>query len=736
MTPAHAIVRAGLGSYLVGPPADAEPPTREIFRGEHLRGPTPSSAWWSSAVWEPFSHPLYPLPLALLASESGLAVGAPDVSVGVDEQFTSRSVLAPFRPDMTLAVGTVTYTDARVDRYGDFDVSLRWAHETHGFAATAAHGSPYVYIQVDHPEGARVTLHGPARVWHRAGAALGVAVNGHPYALFGPTGSDWQVHGTHCVNRLAGKRYWSMALLPEESAEALQEFLASAHAHVRESRVGWRYAAKATVHATHEVDLDVKEGKPNTILALFPHQWRHLEAGYTTLGWSYATVRGEMRVIRGSRFGTEQRAVGLLTHLPALGNETAELAELVAQVRDEGDHHLAHLYPHAERDMYWTGVSLGRAAALVPYAERVGDKEAIDQLVGWLKATLEEHFTASLPDGTPKPTGFFWYDPAWGTMIGHPGGFGADVALNDHHYQYGYWIRAAVEVARHDPDWIRPDRWGAMVDLLVRDIASITADDLFSRLRHFDLYAGHSWATGRNDFADGANAESVSESIAASAAVTLWGERTGNQELRDVGVFLYTTEIYAAQEYWFDIHRENLPAEFGLAMVGQVWGGKSSYSTWWTDDPEAMRGISLLPLTPASFFLGSDVDYVRRNLADLRRLRSTWSYWPDIFWCYEALADPDRALELRRTHGDYTMGHSESHPHTLGWLLDLQTLGHVDSVFTGDSPLCVVFRRDRTRTYLASNPTSAERLVRFADGAELRVPPNTTAITTTELDPA
>ena len=157
-------------------------------------------------------------------------------------------------------------------------------------------------------------------------------------------------------------------------------------------------------------------------------------------------------------------------------------------------------------------------------------------------------------------------------------------------------------------------------------------------------------------------------------------------------------------------------------MVGQVWGGKSSYSTWWTDDPEAMRGISFLPLTPTSFYLGRRPDYVRANLADLRRLRENWSYWPDIFWCYEALVDAKRAHDLfQAADPAYQEGHSESRPHTLAWILDLATLGHVDPDVTADTALYAVFRSEETRTYIAFNASATQRIVTFSDGADLEV---------------
>ena len=73
--------------------------------------------------------------------------------------------------------------------------------------------------------------------------------------------------------------------------------------------------------------------------------------------------------------------------------------------------------------------------------------------------------------------------------------------LNDHHFHYGYFIRAAAEIARHDPAWASDAHWGGMVSLLVRDIASPDRDDpMFPFLRNFDPYAGHSWASGHAKF--------------------------------------------------------------------------------------------------------------------------------------------------------------------------------------------------------------------------------------------
>jgi hypothetical protein len=61
-----------------------------------------------------------------------------------------------------------------------------------------------------------------------------------------------------------------------------------------------------------------------------------------------------------------------------------------------------------------------------------------------------------------------------------------------------------------------------------------------------DTYAGHSWANGPAQFDDGNNEESSSEDILFSASLVLWGEVMERKDLRDLGIFLFTTQSLAA----------------------------------------------------------------------------------------------------------------------------------------------------------------------------------------------
>ena len=103
------------------------------------------------------------------------------------------------------------------------------------------------------------------------------------------------------------------------------------------------------------------------------------------------------------------------------------------------------------KDTYWEGKLLGKLATLIPIAEQAGDEPAAAQFRDELRRRLEQWFTPTDAGGKLKSAGLFYYDANWGTLIGYPASFGSDAELNDHHFHYGYFIKAAAEIARHDP---------------------------------------------------------------------------------------------------------------------------------------------------------------------------------------------------------------------------------------------------------------------------------------------
>jgi len=261
-----------------------------------------------------------------------------------------------------------------------------------------------------------------------------------------------------------------------------------------------------------------------------------------------------------------------------------------------------------------------------------------------------------------------------------------------------------------------------MVELLIRDVASPSrTDPLFPFLRCFDPYAGHSWASGHARFGDGNNQESSSEAMNAWTGFILWGAATGNTALRELGIYLYTTELHAINAYWFDIGGKLFPEKYAPACAALIWGGKTDYGTWFSGEPEHIHGIILLPIQSGSLYLGLHPDYVQRNLAYLAKRRGgdQWKHWHDVLIPYEALWDPARAL--RRFDARQGALSPHARPLVYHWTATLGQLGHVDRSVAAACPLYAVFRKGNQRTYAVYSTKPGAHSILFSDGYRLAV---------------
>jgi endoglucanase Acf2 len=307
------------------------------------------------------------------------------------------------------------------------------------------------------------------------------------------------------------------------------------------------------------------------------------------------------------------------------------------------------------------------------------------------------------------------------------------------------FLRAAGELARRDPAWAADAKWGSMLKLLIRDIAGTDRHDpLFPFLRNFDPYAGHTWASGHARFGDGNNNESSSEAINAWYGLILLGEATGDKTLRDLGVWLLTTEVAAINDYWFDVTGKFHHPDYPPSVVTMVWGGKGANGTWFSGNPELVHGINWLPFTGASLYLGSHPDYCARNYAalvaenkdedDKRAAKSGmplikndgthWDHWADIVWMYRALTDPQDALaQFDARPADFKPEGGNSLANAYTWIAALDELGHVDRTVTADAPFYAVFQKSGLRMHVAYNFTDKPRTVTFSDGVTVVCPP-------------
>ncbi len=715
------IVLLGTGSYTTVLPAGAKAPPETINCTEAVAGKMPTNKWWSSLAWMKFSERHYPHHLAVETEPKGLRVFYPGANITANRDAIFGFMPAKTADDFILGHSArEEFSSSAVDGFSDWFVSVRFAAGKHVMRVSYGHGSPFVYALYEGGD-PRLTFAKPPLVWSgdEQSAVLGVSVNGKHYGLFGPSGSSWiGLKSKTLTNNLNGKNYFSVAILPDNLEKTLALFKKFAYAHVTDTRVDWSYDAKtSTVTTDFTYRITDHEGKPNgTLFALYPHQWR--SASKIEFRGEYPSVRGTMKLAEGASFRTVMRFPGVLPALPK--TNAVDPARLAAYLKDADESKWS-----APSDTYADGKRLGKNATLIPIAEQFQLSNSAGALREQLKGRLEEWFTAGVGNKV-KRRELFYYDNHWGTLIGYPASFGSDTELNDHHFHYGYFIKAAAELARNDPAWAADDRWGGMVKLLIRDIACWNrADAQFPFLRNFDPYAGHSWASGHAKFGDGNNNESSSEAMNAWSGLILWGEATGDKTIRDLGIYLYTTEMYAIDEYWFNVHGDNFPKGYTASVVTMVWGGKGANATWFSARPEHIHGINWMPIHGGSLYLGSYPACVEKNYSALVKENggTDWKGWADIIWMYRALVDPQDAIKQFESAKDTTKfegGNSKAN--TYYWLFSLGELGQVDAAVTADYPLFAVFRKGKSRTYCAYNMANQPRTVLFSDGFQLKAP--------------
>lgn len=566
-----------------------------------------------------------------------------------------------------------------------------------------------------------LSWNGLGEIWYSADGMAGVTIRGVHYGIFAPPGAQWAVTETGLKSDLAGADSFAAAVLPEKSVAALQLFAAHADDRVTGSTIDFAYDP-ATDSVTQTFSVTTQTGE-DPLSALYRHQWINTDEPLT--GHSYQSARGEMKLARDSDFTVTYDASPMLPVLPLLD------ATATAQVRALLQADVAELASRPIKipfqDTYTAGKELGRLAELAQIANQIGESAARDAYLAVMKSELEDWFTAG--SGTDK---MFAYNAEWGTLQGYPASFDTEKQLNDHNFHYGYFVQAAATIAMFDPEWASSDRWGAMVDLLVADVANADrGNDQFPWLRSLDPYAGHSWASGHGAFQAGNNNESSSEALNFSAALSLWGAVTGRSDARDLGMAMHTVESAAVLQYWFDVDRAVFPDEFPHEAVGMVWGDGASHTTWFSDNPEMIHGINLMPVSAStSLHLATHQDEILANYADMAaESGGAPRYWKNIHWEYLALADPERALTAAQADPSYSLneGGSGSRAQTLHWISSLAALGTLNDEVRADSPFHAVFTKNGINTYVAYNPGAEELVVRFTDGRSLAVEPNTMA---------
>jgi hypothetical protein len=251
---------------------------------------------------------------------------------------------------------------------------------------------------------------------------------------------------------------------------------------------------------------------------------------------------------------------------------------------------------------------------------------------------------------------------------------------------------------------------------------------MFPYLRNFSPYAGHSWANGFATFPNGNDQESTSESMQFNSSLIHWGQVTGNKAIRDLGIYLYTTEQTAIEEYWLDVYDRNFPATQQYSLVSRIWGNSFDNGTFWTGDIAASYGIELYPIHGGSLYLGHNIPYATKLWNEISAKTGILSnqandnLWHDIMWEYCAFTNPAKAIELYDSYPGRNLKFGVSDAQTYHWLHSMNALGQIDASVTANYPIATVFKKNNVKTYVAHNYSNTAITVTFSDGYQLQVP--------------
>ncbi|MBS2213879.1 carbohydrate-binding protein [Carboxylicivirga mesophila] len=724
-------VSVGSGSYTTSfPGVDAAgrngyPSGLPQLSGNAVGKPVPTNDWWSRLIKENHTANMYNYPLGLQSRTDGLVVSYIPWGVYGDQE------------PIVVGVESLNAAQATVSDYSDWTVTMDWNDGSHNFNATAGIGMPFLYFTKGSSDVAEITVNAGTAAISDEMLLITNAASGADFVAYAPTGSTWTQNGNTYTSTLNGQNYWSMAMLPlttTDVASTAAAYKAYAYVFPTGTTTSWSYNETTSVLRTDfTVTTEVKEGSAsNMLLGLLPHQWANL-AGDSPQpnGDSYPSVRGELKTLAGNTFSVENTYQGILPTLPYLANYSQGFspAELTAKIKLIENDQLA-----TWTDSYNEGQVMNRLIQTARIADQMGMTEARDKMVATVKERLEDWLSYQ----SGEVAFLFYYNNTWSAMLGYPAGHGQDTNINDHHFHWGYFIHAAAFMEQFEPGWAA--QWGDMINLLVRDAASQNRnDDKFPFLRNFSPYAGHCWANGFASFPQGNDQESTSESMQFNSSLIHWGSITGNDEIRDLGIYLYTTEQTAIEEYWFDMYERNFKQDQPYSLVSRVWGNSYDNGTFWTSDIAASYGIEMYPIHGGSLYLGHNTAYVEKLWNEIKANTGIMNneenpnLWHDVMWEYQSFIDPEGAIALYNSYPDRHLKFGVSDAQTYHWLHNMSAMGQVNSGVTADYPIAVVFDNDGDKTYVAHNYTSSPLTVTFSDGYELYVPANAMA-TSKDID--
>jgi endo-1,3(4)-beta-glucanase len=605
----------------------------------------PTNTWFAGLVFGENTMPVFPLPLSFQLTDAGFALGLPVVTTTAAN--IAGGFVAAVEPDIGADDQVVTAYDAASVTITQYRGEARLGH------TVIAEGSPFVNFTAE--SGVEIGLGRGFSATSTDGYST-AKVGGVTYGLVTPG----TVAGSTLTLDAGQSATWFA--LPAGADES--RFVEAARHPVTGTTL--EYDVSET-KATTSIGYVTADSKP-TLIAVLPHQ----SAGLADCDASgdlgdFESIYGTLAVCSGTH---------LTWSVPLLeADGTIDLSGITAEQKSTLADHVAAdaaTMPAFPSDTYFGGKALARAANLWSVATQVGDDEAAAQVKAEAVAELDQWMEASGCED--RAARCFVYDADAGGVVGLDASFGSD-EFNDHHFHYGYFLYAAGLLAADDP--ALAESWAPVMNLLAADVATYSpgSDDdssYFPSQRVFDAYAGHSWASGTSPFADGNNQESSSEAVNAWNGLALWAAASKQPALATEAAWLLSSEAASASAYWTNFDASDPVYDgFEHEMISLNWGGKRDWATWFSVEPSAMLGITVLPVTAVSEYMAGDPDRIRANLAEAAP-NGFDVLFGDYLLMYSALAGPEdaaAALNAARSLNEDRIDDGNSRSYLLAWLM-------------------------------------------------------------------
>eukprot|EP00667_Euglena_gracilis_P003406 EG_transcript_3416 len=650
------------------------------FWGPDIKAPYPTNAWWQDVVLETGRNPVFNRPYSLTFHDNGPLVGMPRKYVAPNGHFISKW----WHDGVTMGF-TKPSTGHQVMDYDEMTLTVQYHFDKGSVTIPAARGGPYVtgmYAGVI-PELKFISND----IVSVDGVVGGGSVTGTRITVRTVSTQVWLVYTTSTTTWL-----WDNKTMTASAPTTVRLVATPWVMPLEQSRpILDKYAACIPLSSTVAVDVDsshshvtVKWGYkscPPLILALPHHQdvLSHLKHTFTRL--RYDGILGSMIGVAAATWSWSQRLVDISYY--ALHPIAADKRPVIVE--------------QIKKDLQFTGMapdtySFGKGACRIARLALIAEELKQPELVAQATQVLWNSFQPWV-DGTGMDS--ILYDTTWYGTIPKRGlddwheDFGAGW-YNDHHFHYGYWLYAAAVLAKNNKTWAEEtkDKFVA----LARDIANPSPKDpWFPVYRHFDWYAGHSWASGLMAFTDGRNQESSSECLNGWYGLMLYGKAIGDRNLQRTGASLLAHEMRGAKKYWHSTSDSSVyPEGFSENKgVGMIWGDKVDYNTWFGAGVVYALGINMIPFTPLSEIYLDQKWMAEAHPVLAKGLAVGYTDdWAAVVHLAEAVIDPAKAWRKIEKLGHFDDGMSRSN--AMWWIATRPTynphnpiVSHYDSK-TGD----------------------------------------------------